>query len=369
MALNINPQAQLVSELSQQLGAGTNSGGNSNITGPVSASQKNQTASNTERLSGGGTSGLGPGAGGSAGGFLGGYEDAAPSGSPKTALGGIGNPIQSLASKAQGITAAIANPAAFAAQAIDKLGASSSLGGLAKLATQAAAGAGVINNLLGLFRSKNIPSGGDILGKSNPSSYVDIKPGLAEDWRIRIDCNFGLFGNSFDRLAATSGLVWPYLPNITFSTKANYTQLEPVHNIQPFQAYKNSQVEDIQISGDFTVENEFDAEYWIQATTFLRTATKMFFGASSNPGNPPVVCNLSGYGARVFNNVPIIVKSFSVDFKEDVGYMRYGKDGESPTWVPVVSTISATVSPIYNRSRLRQFSLQDFAAGKAIGYI
>ena len=163
--------------------------------------------------------------------------------------------------------------------------------------------------------------------------------------------------------------MWPYLPNITLSTKANYTQLDPVHNIQPFQAYKNSQVEDIQISGDFTVENEFDAEYWIQATTFLRTATKMFFGASANPGNPPIICNLTGYGARVFNNVPIVIKSFSIDFKEDVNYMRYGKDGGAPTWVPVISTISVTVSPIYNRTRLRQFSLQDFAAGKAIGYI
>jgi len=359
MALNINPQAQLVAEISQRLGSGSNSGGSSNITGEVSASQKNNTSGIVERQSGGGTSGLGPGASSGVG-----------AGSASgTALGGSGNPIQSLASKAQGVSTAIANPAAFAAQAIDKIGASSSFGGLAKLATQAAAGAGVVNNLLALFRSKNIPTGADLVNKAIPSSYVEVKQGLAEDWRIRIDCNFGLFGNSFDRLAATSGLVWPYLPNITFSTKANYTQLDPVHNIQPFQAYKNSQVEDIQISGDFTVETEFDAEYWIQATTFLRTATKMFFGASSNPGNPPVICNLSGYGARVFNNVPVVVKSFSVDFKEDVNYMRYGANGQPPTWVPVLSTISVTVSPIYNRSRLRQFSLQDFAAGKAIGYI
>ena len=357
MALNINPQATLVAEISQRLGGGANSG-SSNITGEVSASQKNHTAGNIERQSGGGTSGIGPNAG------LG----TAPSG---TALGGAGNPVQSIMSKAQGAAAGIANPSALAAQAIDKLGGStnSSLGGFVKLATKAAAGAGVINNLLSLFRSKNIPTGADIIGKESPSSYVEVKPGLAEDWRIRIDCNFSLFGNSFDRLAATSGLVWPYLPNITFSSKANYSQLDPIHNIQPFQAYKNSQVEDIQISGDFTVENEFDAEYWIQATTFLRTATKMFFGASANPGNPPVICNLTGYGARVFNNVPIVVKSFSVDFKEDVNYMRYSMNGESPTWVPVVSTISVTVSPIYNRSRLRQFSLQDYAAGKAIGYI
>jgi hypothetical protein len=128
-------------------------------------------------------------------------------------------------------------------------------------------------------------------------------------------------------------------------------------------------VEDIQISGDFSVETEADAEYWIQATTFLRTATKMFFGRGPNVGNPPVICNLTGYGSRVFNNVPVVVKSFSIDFKEDVNYMRYQGSDISPTWVPVLSTIAVTVAPVYNRTRLRKFSLQDYANGKAIGHI
>ena len=112
-----------------------------------------------------------------------------------------------------------------------------------------------------------------------------------------------------------------------------------------------------------------DAAYWIQGTTFLKTATKMFFGQGEHVGNPPVVCNLTGYGARIFNNVPVIVKSFSVDFKDDVNYMKYTPDDGAPTWVPIMSTISVTVSPIYNRTRLRQFNLKDYASGSLTGYI
>jgi hypothetical protein len=183
------------------------------------------------------------------------------------------------------------------------------------------------------------------------------------DWRVRVNCNFGLFGDgAFPRLRDTNGVVWPYLPSVTIATKANYSAIDPVHNNYPFQAYKNSSVEDIQIAGEFSCETETDAQYWIEATTFFKAATKMFYGASDNVGNPPVICNLSGYGPAVLNSVPIIIKSFSVDLPEDVNYIKCNSNFGT-SWVPVLSKISITVSPIYNRTRLRQFSLQQYVAG------
>jgi hypothetical protein len=277
-----------------------------------------------------------------------------------SALGGTGNPTTSLGSTTQQGAANLANTGANVNAALNRVGVSVPILG------QISGLAGGLSNIFGLFKSKNILPGAEIFKGESQSAYVEVKQGLGDDWRVRLDCNFNLFPGAFPRLIATSGLVWPYLPNFTIVSRANYTQQDPVHNIQPFNAYKNSMVEDIQISGDFSVENEADAEYWIQATTFLRTATKMFFGESSYSGNPPAICNLTGYGSRVFNNVPVIIKSFSIDFKEDVQYMKYTS---ANTWVPVLSTISVTVSPIYNRSRLRKFSLQDFASGRAVGYM
>ena len=149
--------------------------------------------------------------------------------------------------------------------------------------------------------------------------------------------------------------------------------LTTVHSNYTNYAYKGSQVDDITISGDFTCQTENDAAYWIAATTFFKTATKMFFGQGNLAGNPPLICNLTGYGSSIFDKVPIIIKSFSVDLKDDVNYVKCDTYGTN-TWVPVISTISVVVSPVYNRERMRKFNLQDYARGKiadanGVGYI
>ena len=242
-----------------------------------------------------------------------------------------------------------------------------SIGGIAGTISSAA---GQLNNVLSLFRGRNLPSNAELF--SATGSFVELQPGNAEDWRVRINCNFSLFGGAFGRLQETNGVVWPYMPKISISTKANYQPIDPVHSNYPFNAYKNSVVEDIQISGEFSCETESDAAYWLETITFFKSATKMFYGASDNAGNPPVICNLSGYGPGVLNSIPVIIKSFTMDLPDDVNYIKVsGKYGEGPTWVPILSTVSVTVSPIYNRSRLREFSLQDYAKGllNTKGYI
>ncbi len=368
MALSINPLAKLVSSVSQQVSAAADSASGA-MNGEQFASLKSNVNDTVSKLGGGIGSGLN-GFTASANTFA---ADASKAlGGVTGAMGGIGNPIQSLASNAQGALGGaadaiggISNVASNIGASLDKLGlAGGGLGnGLAKLAGQISSAAGMLNNLLSMARGKNLPSGAELF--SAQGSFVELKPGSQNDWRVKVNCNFGLFGNAFNRLSETGGFVFPYLPNITVSTKANYTQIDPVHNLQPYYAYKNSQVDDIQISGEFSVETELDAEYWIQGTTFFKTATRMFYGTGDNVGNPPVVCQLSGYGARVFTGVPIIIKSFSVDLKEDVNYIKY-TGGKAPTWVPAASTITIVASPIYNRTRLRNFSLKDYANGNVV---
>lgn len=281
-----------------------------------------------------------------------------------TAFGGSGNPAQSIA----GVAGTVANVAGDIGRSINSLGLGGALGKIGSLATAVSSAAGQINNVLSLFRGKNLPAGGDLF--SEAGARVSLQPSAENDWRVRINCNFGLFGNSFDRLQATNGVVWPFTPSVSIATTANYNAIEVTHNNYPFYAYKNSRIEDITINGEFSAETETDAEYWLQATTFFKTATKMFYGASQYAGNPPVVCQLSGYGPGVFNQVPIIVKSFNIEMPNDVDYVKCSRtNGAGPTWVPIVSNISVTVSPIYNRSLLRKFSLQNYANGKELGYM
>ena len=276
------------------------------------------------------------------------------------ALGGIGSSIQSgvggLISSGQ---SALGSIGANITKGIDSIAAG------AKNAISSAAGQ--VEDLISQKRGKNVPSGAELF---NPAGAgIKLSPADSNDWRVRITADFKLFDSYvFNKLADTGGVVFPYLPQISISTTANYTSVEPTHNNYPFQSYKNSQVNEITIAGEFSCETSADAEYWIAATLFFKTATKMFFGQGSNVGNPPVICRLSGYGTSIFDNVPVVVKSFSVDLPKDVNYVNYNgivNTGSvaSNTWVPVLSTITVTVMPIYNRERLRQFSLEEYSRG------
>ena len=279
---------------------------------------------------------------------------------------GINNVVQSKVGGAmdtlRSVAGSTSNIAADISGTLNKLTGGNLAGGLMKAAGGISAAAGMLNNLLSLKRGVNIPKGAEVFASQGQA--IQLQPGSKDDWRVRITCNWNIFNSAmFDRLKDTGGVVWPYLPNITVSTKAEYNAINPVHSNYTQYNYKNSVVEDIQISGEFSCETETDAAYWIAATTFFKTATKMFFGQGDNAGNPPIVCNLTGYGASVFDRTPIIVKSFSVDLKDDVNYILCDTYG-TRTWVPVLSTISVTVAPVYSREMLRKFDIQDYARGR-----
>jgi len=245
----------------------------------------------------------------------------------------------------------------------DKIGGNLATG-IKSFAGKIATAAGNLNDILSLKRGNNIPAGGELFTTTGES--IKVNASSKDDWRVRINCQWNIFNSDmFKLLEETGGVVFPIQPNLTLSTKANYTNIEPTHNNYPFMAYKNSQVDEINISGKFIAETETDAAYWIAATTFFKTATKMFYGQGENAGNPPVICQLNGYGSNVFENIPVVVKSFSVTFPEDVNYVKCTKFSAA-TWVPILSTVNVIVQPIYNRADLRKFDLKKYAAGKMV---
>jgi hypothetical protein len=213
--------------------------------------------------------------------------------------------------------------------------------------------------------------------KTNTSTVVE---GAGDDWRVRLSLPPTMSTEAiFKPLEDTNGLVFPYTPTILIQHSANYDAMQPTHSNYPFPQYQNSQIDDIVITGDFFCENAVDAQYWAATLHYLRSVTKMAYGQSSNQGAPPPIVFLNGYGDFVFPNVPVIVKSFSVDMPSDVDYIKTQIDGtvqkaETTTlssgvkqgWAPVQSQVMVTVSPIYSRARTSQFSLDTFVKG---GYL
>jgi len=301
----------------------------------------------------------------------------------KTAFGKTASAVSNTKTVGENLTTAsdaagvIANTAADIQAVASKFGLGDVASGISQTAGVFSKAAGIAGNLLSLRRGANIPQGADVFAQV-PNEPLVLKASNKNDWRVRIKTDFSLFnGGMFTKLATTGGVVFPYTPQITFSSRANYTQIDPVHTNYPILAYKNSQIDDIQISGEFSAETNEDAYYWLCAVTFFKTATKMFYGQGPNVGNPPVICHLSGYGTNMFNNVPVVVTSFNLNLEEDVNYIKCSVPGEvEATWVPIVSRLSVTLKPIYNRRNLREFDLRAYATGnltssssKDIGYL
>ncbi len=199
-----------------------------------------------------------------------------------------------------------------------------------------------------------------------------------QDWRIRLSLPSAFqYSELLAPLKQTNGFLFPSTPNIILSSSAAYNQLEPIHNNYQFLSYQNSKTSEIAIECDFYNETPGDARYWVAATHYLRSVTKMFYGDNpADAGSPPPVVKLNGYGDFVFNNVPVVVKTFSVSLPKEVDYISTGitssAGGNPPaasngtSWAPTKSNISVTLIPAYSRERVRNFSLTDFVNGKYI---
>jgi hypothetical protein len=278
-----------------------------------------------------------------------------------SAAGGAIDKLKSVAGSTSNIGADIVGT-------LNKLTGGNLAGGLMKAAGGISAAAGMLNNVLSLKRAANLPEGAEVFVPQGEAMQLTVAN--LDDWRVRIDCEWSIFDSLlFQQLKDTGGVVWPYLPNITVSTKAEYSTIPITHGNYAQYSYKNSVVDDITISGEFSCETNEEGAYWIAATTFFKTATKMFFGQGALAGNPPIICKLSGYGSSIFKNVPVVIKSFSVDLKDDVNYIRCepSYDTADYTWVPTLSTITVVVAPVYTRQGLRKFNLQNYAAGQMAG--
>lgn len=186
------------------------------------------------------------------------------------------------------------------------------------------------------------------------------------DWRVRLSIPPSFASSSIlSPLIRTNGLIWPYTPQIYVTHSAAYTPIKPIHSNYPFFAYQNSQVDSFSITGDFTVENSLEGQYWLGAVHYLRSVTKMAYGKTDHQGAPPPVVRLNGYGDYVFKNVPVIVQSFSVELNQDVDYIKVDI-GPNGSYVPTRSNIQVTVQPIYSRRAVETFSLRNFVNGNYV---
>lgn len=239
----------------------------------------------------------------------------------------------------------------------------------------------------------------------------------AKDWRVRLSLAPGAkylyaapTAGILKPLAATNGVVFPYTPNVSVAYVANYDSSELVHSNYKIYNYKNSSVDTVTITSDFTAQDTGEANYLLAVIHFFRSVTKMFYGRDENPRNgvPPPLCFLSGLGTFQFDNHPLVVSNFTYTLPTEVDYIRAGSQTNNPgqntgaqttpvntdsssqariessglavrtpnfqrqattinsnaTYVPTKMQITITCIPIVTRNDISNtFSLKDYATG------
>ena len=267
---------------------------------------------------------------------------------------------------------------------------------------------GVFNRTLGRLFGAGLNKGAEkgLINSGTPQTAKWTTRNGATDWRVKLtipsqsDLNNMFFQNSnttansqdykiLGPLAETGGIVFPITPSVIIQHTANYSQLATTHANYPYYAYQNSEPANMTIVGEFPVQNQTDAAYWVGTIHFLRAVTKMFFGGNDGTrGNPPPILKLNGYGNHVFNNVPVIVTNFTCELRSDVDYIstaqgkkvfdyeseaaikqdqnpRFDANSQIPeTWAPSLSTITVQLQPIYSRDTVKNFSMREFVSGR-----
>jgi hypothetical protein len=162
------------------------------------------------------------------------------------------------------------------------------------------------------------------------------------DWRVRLSLapsagylykaqNPGILGP----LQKTDGVIFPYTPSIQVTYAAHYDPSDLTHSNYKIFQYKNSSVDQLSITCDFTAQDTEEANYLLAVIHFFRSVTKMFYGQDQipKPGTPPPLCYLSGMGDFQFDRHPLVISSFNYSLPNDVDYIR----ASSPTLLPGVN--------------------------------
>jgi hypothetical protein len=168
--------------------------------------------------------------------------------------------------------------------------------------------------------------------KREAAVQAEFQSPASGDWRVRLRLapNATYLYKDTDvktsilaPLAASNGVVFPYMPTIQTSYNATYDSTDLTHSNYRGQFYKSSSVGDIQITGIFTAQDTAEANYLLAVIHFFRSVTKMFYGAKDDlRGAPPPLVYLIGLGQYQFNNQPCVVKTFNYSMPNDCDYIR-----------------------------------------------
>lgn len=195
------------------------------------------------------------------------------------------------------------------------------------------------------------------------------------DWRVKLSLSPGATYLYNDKsnvllapLAGTNGVIFPYTPSVQVGYSAAYGNYRPSGSNYSYPYYDSSSIDSISITGEFTAQDNYEANYLLATIHFFRSVTKMFYALDSNPkaGTPPPILFLTGFGQFMFNNHPLLITNFTYTTPTDVDYIRAGIFTPGGSTQGGSATDEAPKKPVnWNWGTLLQNTIQNTLASGA----
>lgn len=170
----------------------------------------------------------------------------------------------------------------------------------------------------------------------------------------------------------SGGLVFQYTPRFFISGTANYHQHDAQGLNYPIMSYINTTPPNFPVTSDFTANTIDEARYLLAVLTFLKVMVKSEMGDAAVTrgvaGTPPPVMLFEYLGDHGFNRVPVVLRSYTVEYSDQVDYVPVvtkigGKD--TVTYVPTQTNIMIDLGVSYTPQKIRRkFDLQGLTTGE-----
>lgn len=172
-------------------------------------------------------------------------------------------------------------------------------------------------------------------------------------------------------LHRTRGIIFPYTPSIQWASRVDYQEYHMTHSNYKYNAFEKSAPGPFQMDAVFTAQTDKEARYLLAVMHFLKSSTKMYFGekAGELAGVPPPILRFRYLGQYMFNDVPVIIKSYQYALNNDVDYVpvRFSEDHTRDTFVPTQINISIELDIQMNTKTVRkEFDLASFTDGSYV---
>lgn len=152
-------------------------------------------------------------------------------------------------------------------------------------------------------------------------------------------------------------------PTLSESRAARYATETILHSPEGFNSYEGTDQRTFELAGKFFCRNDREIRINNKVLQVIRSLVMPDYNST---GAPPTPVELHAYGSHNIHALPCLVRSYSMNYPNDVDYVVSG-EGKGDITMPIVFDLTISLTEQHSVAQLRKFDLADFRNGTMVG--